>query len=335
MAAYRPNRPNPCPSAAPRRLGPAEPQQPGGHRPRHRRGHRRWSRLPPRSCRWPTPTSPPPPTACSCARSARATCSAPTSSAATSSRGSSGAPGQPRRRHRRHAVAAFFGSTIGSSPAISADHRQRADARHRHADGLSLHPAGAGHRRRLGPGLMNALYAIAIVNIPFFARNIRGVTLGLVAARVHRRGPALRQGRHPHPVLRAPAQRAAGDRHHHVDHGRLDDPRDRRALLPRPRRPAAAGRSRLDARRRARLLFNAPHVSVVPGVLIFLLVMSINLLGRRLRDVLDPRLKSGALSARARTEVELRAPALRPAGRPGRCSRSGARDRVPRRPAPC
>ena len=31
----------------------------------------------------------------------------------------------------------------------------------------------------LGPGLVNALYAIAIVNIPFFARNIRGVTLGL------------------------------------------------------------------------------------------------------------------------------------------------------------
>ena len=31
----------------------------------------------------------------------------------------------------------------------------------------------------LGPGLMNALYAIALVNIPFFARNIRGITLGL------------------------------------------------------------------------------------------------------------------------------------------------------------
>jgi peptide/nickel transport system permease protein len=31
----------------------------------------------------------------------------------------------------------------------------------------------------LGPGLINALYAIAIVNIPFFARNVRGVTLSL------------------------------------------------------------------------------------------------------------------------------------------------------------
>src|SRR5690606_23064920 len=31
----------------------------------------------------------------------------------------------------------------------------------------------------LGPGLINALYALAVVNFPFFARNIRGVTLGL------------------------------------------------------------------------------------------------------------------------------------------------------------
>ncbi len=31
----------------------------------------------------------------------------------------------------------------------------------------------------LGPGLLNALYAIALVNIPFFARNIRGVTVSV------------------------------------------------------------------------------------------------------------------------------------------------------------
>ncbi|MGA1276687.1 MAG: ABC transporter permease, partial [Gemmobacter sp.] len=32
----------------------------------------------------------------------------------------------------------------------------------------------------LGPGLVNALVAVAVVNIPFFARNIRGVTVGIV-----------------------------------------------------------------------------------------------------------------------------------------------------------
>ena len=31
----------------------------------------------------------------------------------------------------------------------------------------------------LGPGLMNALIAVAAVNVPFFARNIRGVTVSL------------------------------------------------------------------------------------------------------------------------------------------------------------
>src|SRR3546814_6854443 len=31
----------------------------------------------------------------------------------------------------------------------------------------------------LGPGLMNALYAVAVVNVPSFARSIRGLTLGL------------------------------------------------------------------------------------------------------------------------------------------------------------
>jgi len=31
----------------------------------------------------------------------------------------------------------------------------------------------------LGPGLLNALIAVAAVNIPFFARNIRGVTVGI------------------------------------------------------------------------------------------------------------------------------------------------------------
>ena len=31
----------------------------------------------------------------------------------------------------------------------------------------------------LGPGLMNALIAVAAVNVPFFARNIRGITVGI------------------------------------------------------------------------------------------------------------------------------------------------------------
>jgi oligopeptide/dipeptide ABC transporter ATP-binding protein len=56
-------------------------------------------------------------------------------------------------------------------------------------------------------------------------------------------------------------------------------------------------------------LITAPHTSVVPGVMIFLIVMSINLLGDGVRDALDPRLRSGALTRpRAMTMVDREAP---------------------------
>ena len=43
-------------------------------------------------------------------------------------------------------------------------------------------------------------------------------------------------------------------------------------------------------------LITSPHTSVVPGLMIFVIVVSINLLGDGIRDALDPRLRSGALS---------------------------------------
>lgn len=43
-------------------------------------------------------------------------------------------------------------------------------------------------------------------------------------------------------------------------------------------------------------LISYPHASVVPGLMIFLIVICVNLLGDGIRDALDPRLKSGALS---------------------------------------
>jgi len=148
----------------------------------------------------------------------------------------------------------------------------------------------------LGPGLMNALYAISIVNIPFFARNIRGVTLGL-------------------------------SRREFVDAARLSGQSNPRILLTEvlpnvlpvivitmsttigwmiletaglsflglgAQPPQADLGSMLGEGRK--LLFTAPHVSIVPGLMIFVVVMSINLLGDGVRDVLDPRLKSGALA---------------------------------------
>jgi peptide/nickel transport system permease protein len=63
-----------------------------------------------------------------------------------------------------------------------------------------------------------------------------------------------------------------------------------------------------------KILFTDPHVSIIPGLIIFALVMSINLAGDGVRDALDPRLKSGALTRPvARTAVaRAAAPAVTP-----------------------
>jgi peptide/nickel transport system permease protein len=157
----------------------------------------------------------------------------------------------------------------------------------------------------LGAGLFNALIAISIVNIPFFARNVRGATVGLV-------------------------------RLEYVDAARLSGKRDAEILfgelLPNvlpvifitmsttvgwmiletaglsflglgAQPPTADLGSMLDAGRDSILV--SPHVATLPGLVILVLVIGINLLGDGLRDVLDPYLRSGALvSPRPATEVD-------------------------------
>jgi peptide/nickel transport system permease protein len=61
-------------------------------------------------------------------------------------------------------------------------------------------------------------------------------------------------------------------------------------------------------------LITNPHTSIVPGVMILIIVMAINLLGDGMRDALDPRLKSGALNRPLpATLVAPHAPARTPA----------------------
>ncbi|GAB5504933.1 MAG: dipeptide/oligopeptide/nickel ABC transporter permease/ATP-binding protein [Rhizobiaceae bacterium] len=157
----------------------------------------------------------------------------------------------------------------------------------------------------LGPGLINALYAIAVVNIPFFARNIRGITIGLSRREF------------------VDAARLSGKSHVNILFGEILP-----NVLPviiitmsttigwmiletaglsflglGAQPPQADLGSMLGEGRK--ILFTSPHVSIIPGLMIFVLVMSINLFGDGVRDVLDPRLKSGALSRPvARTAVK-------------------------------
>jgi len=52
------------------------------------------------------------------------------------------------------------------------------------------------------------------------------------------------------------------------------------------------------------LLQIAPHVATIPGLMILLLAIGINLLGDGLRDVLDPKLKAGGLArSQSRTDA--------------------------------
>ncbi len=157
----------------------------------------------------------------------------------------------------------------------------------------------------LGPGLLNALYAIALVNIPFFARNIRGVTLGFArrefvdAARLSGKGPArvLFGEVMPNvlPTIVITMSTTVG--------WMILETAGLSFLGLGAQPPQADLGSMLGEGRK--LLFTAPHVSIIPGLAIFILVMSINLVGDGIRDVLDPRLRSGALaSPSAATRVD-------------------------------
>jgi len=148
----------------------------------------------------------------------------------------------------------------------------------------------------LGPGLMNALLAIAVVNIPFFARAVRGATLSLVqrefieAARLSGFSNIRIMGSEllPNvlPVIVITMSTTVG--------WMILETAGLSFLGLGAQPPQADLGSMLGDGRK--LVINAPHVSMIPGILILVLVIGINLLGDGLRDVLDPRLASGALS---------------------------------------
>ncbi|MEX2321276.1 MAG: ABC transporter permease subunit, partial [Saccharospirillum sp.] len=156
----------------------------------------------------------------------------------------------------------------------------------------------------LGPGLLNALYAIAIVNIPFFARNVRGVAVTLRnrefvdAARLSGKGNVMivltEVLPNVLPVIVITMSTTVG--------WMILETAGLSFLGLGAQPPTADLGSILGEGRR--LIINAPHVATLPGLVIFILVMSINLLGDGVRDALDPRLKAGALMRpAARTRV--------------------------------
>jgi len=162
----------------------------------------------------------------------------------------------------------------------------------------------------LGPGLVNALIAVAAVNVPFFARNIRGVTVGIAhkefvdAARLS----GLSNTRiilteilpNVVPVIVIAMSTTIGWMI--LETAGL-------SFLGLGSQPPQADLGSMLGEARSALITN-PHTSVVPGVMILIIVMGINLLGDGVRDALDPRLRSGALTRpMASTVVERASPA--------------------------
>jgi peptide/nickel transport system permease protein len=148
----------------------------------------------------------------------------------------------------------------------------------------------------LGPGLINALIAVAAVNIPFFARNIRGITVGIAnkefvdAARLSGMSDAriILTEILPNviPVIVIAMSTTVGWMI--LETAGL-------SFLGLGSQPPVADLGSMLGEARSALITN-PHTSIVPGLMILVIVMAINLLGDGVRDALDPRLKSGALN---------------------------------------
>lgn len=146
-----------------------------------------------------------------------------------------------------------------------------------------------------GPGSINIIIAIAIYNVPVFARLARGAALSLwqrefvLAARVAGKGPVRISVEHILPnilntlIVQGTIAFALGI----LAEAALSYV----GLGAQPPTPSW-GKMLADAQT---MITIAPHVALVPGLAIVLAVLGINLMGDGLRDVFDPRLRRGRL----------------------------------------
>ena len=143
-----------------------------------------------------------------------------------------------------------------------------------------------------GPSALNAILAIGIFNIPVFARLTRGAALSLwkrdfiLAARTMGKSPTRISIEHILPnithllIVQATIQFSLGI----LAEAGLSYV----GLGAQPPTPSW-GRMLADAQTMSAI---APHVALIPGTAIVLMVLGLNLLGDALRDLLDPRLKA-------------------------------------------
>ncbi len=143
----------------------------------------------------------------------------------------------------------------------------------------------------LGPGLFNAMIAIAVANVSYFARNIRGNVLTLLGQGYVEASRAIGAGtgrlllRHVLPNLVPPLLVLVS-----MNIGWMITETAGLSFLGLGAQPPQAdwGSMLGDGRQ---FVTVDPYVTLIPGVAILLLVLALNILGDALRDLLDPRLR--------------------------------------------
>ena len=141
----------------------------------------------------------------------------------------------------------------------------------------------------LGPGLRNAMLAIAIVGFPIYTRLVRSIVLSLrerefvEAARALGATDPIILGRHILPHLLSPVIVAFS-----LDVGFKILATAGLSFLGLGTQPPTADWGSMLATGRQFVILS-PHVALLPGLAIFVVVLALNLVGDALRDVLDPR----------------------------------------------
>ncbi len=143
----------------------------------------------------------------------------------------------------------------------------------------------------LGPGLRNAMIAIAVVNIPLFARTVRGSVLGL-SERAFIDAARLSGASHARILLREllPNVLPVVVIMVSTNLGWMILETAGLSFLGLGAQPPTADLGSMLGSGRE-FLTTEPRVAMLPGVVILLLAAGINLVGDGLRDLLDPHLK--------------------------------------------
>jgi peptide/nickel transport system permease protein len=193
------------------------------------------------------------------------------------------------------ALSLVFGTIVGVIVGFAAAYYRRLDnLLMRLMDIMLSFPAilfGLAIAAIFGPGLASVIIALSVATVPLMARIARGAALTVLgldyieAARAQGMGDARLIRKHLAPNCLSPILVFATLRF-----GQVILLGSALSFLGLGAQPPVAELGAMASQGRT-FLFFAPHISVLPCALIFVVVLAFNVLGDALRDALDPRLR--------------------------------------------